>query len=86
MNYTMAKINLSPEARAAKCAYQKAWARRNPEKIQQYMTNYWERKAAEMNSPEIKARELSTKGYTQRQIAEELGISLGAVNAILNKS
>ena len=82
----MAKVNLSPEARAAKNAYQKAWAKRNPDKVRHSIESYWERKAAEMNNPEIKARELSAKGFTQRQIAEELGISLGAVNAILNKS
>lgn len=77
-------MKLSAEAKAAKCAYQKAWARRNPDKVQQYMANYWERKAAEMNTPKAKARELSANGYTQRQIADELGVSVGTVNTYLN--
>jgi hypothetical protein len=44
----MTKIKLSPEARAAKNAYQKAWAKRNPDKVRRSIENYWERKAAEM--------------------------------------
>jgi len=38
------KMTLSPEAKAARAAYQKRWAQRNPEKVRQYMANYWERK------------------------------------------
>ena len=81
----MAKMNLSPEAKAAKAAYQNEWRKRNPEKAKRYIETYWERKAAEMNSPKVKARELYAKGYTQRQIAEALEISVGTVNAYLNK-
>ena len=85
----MAKMNLSPEAKAAKAAYQNEWRKRNPEKAKRYIEIYWERKAAEMNSPKVKAqaraRELYAKGYTQRQIAEALEISVGTVNAYLNK-
>ncbi|NLO04102.1 MAG: response regulator transcription factor [Bacteroidales bacterium] len=80
----MAKSNLSPEAKAAKAAYQRAWRQRNPEKVRQHIENYWERKAAEMNTPKYKARELSANGYTQRQIAEKLGVSVGTVNTYLN--
>lgn len=81
----MSKINLSPEAKAAKAAYQNEWRKRNPEKAKRYIENYWERKAAEMNNPKAKARELYANGYTQRQIAEMLEISVGTVNAYLNK-
>ncbi|MFZ2341154.1 MAG: sigma factor-like helix-turn-helix DNA-binding protein [Bacteroidales bacterium] len=81
----MAKMNLSPEAKAAKAAYQNEWRKRNPEKVKQYIENYWERKAAEMSNPKAKARELYANGYTQRQIAEALEISVGTVNAYLNK-
>lgn len=80
----MAKINLSPEARAAKAAYQKAWAAKNPDKVRRYVESYWERKAAELNTPQVRARELSAQGLSQRQIAEELGVSVGTVNAYLN--
>lgn len=81
----MAKINLSPEAKAAKSAYQKQWARRNPDKVAKYAEAYWERKAAEMNNPKMKARELYANGYTQREIAETLGVSVGTVNTYLNR-
>ena len=78
-------MSLSQQAKAAKCAYQKAWARRNPDKVRHYIEDYWERKGAEMNDPKAMARELSVNGFTQRQISEKLGISVGTVNAILNK-
>lgn len=80
----MAKLNLSPEAKAAKAAYQKAWSARNREKVHKYLENYWERKAAELNTPQARARELAANGHTQREIAEIMGISLGRVNAYLN--
>jgi DNA-binding NarL/FixJ family response regulator len=82
----MTKIKLSPEARAAKNAYQKAWAKRNPDKVRRSIENYWERKAAEMNNPRSKARELYANGYTQREIAEKLEVSVGTVNAYLKKN
>lgn len=77
-------MELSDKARELRNGYQRQWIRKHPEKVKQYFTTYWERKAAAY-TPEVRARELHAQGYTQRQIAEELNISLGTVNNILNK-
>jgi hypothetical protein len=45
----MTKLNLSPEAKTAKAAYQKAWAAKNRDKTRQYMANYWEHKGRELS-------------------------------------
>lgn len=74
---------ISDEAKAARNAYQRAWRLKNADKMRQYTINYWEKRAATY-TPEVKARDLYAKGYTQRQIAEELSISLGTVNKYLN--
>ena len=76
---------LSEKARELRNAYQREWKLKHPEKVKQYFTDYWERKAAQY-TPELRAKELQAQGYTQRQIAEELGISLGTVNGYLNKN
>jgi len=75
-------IELSDKAREARNAYQRAWRRKNPELLKQYNIDYWERKADPVGS---KVRELSKRGLSQRQISEQLSISLGSVNAYLNK-
>jgi len=75
-------MGLTEQARAARSAYVKQWRRKNPEKLRQYMASYWERRAAKQ-TPEIKAMELHAQGYTQRQISEALGVSLGTVNNYL---
>jgi DNA-binding CsgD family transcriptional regulator len=74
-------MELSEKARLARNAYQKRFRQKNPDKIRQYNVRYWEKLASD---PSRRARELQSIGYTQRQIAEELKISLGAVNAYLN--
>jgi DNA-directed RNA polymerase specialized sigma24 family protein len=76
-------MDLSEKARQLRNAYQHEWRKKHPEKARQYNETYWERKASSY-TPADKARDLQAQGYTQRQIAEALGISLGAVNAILN--
>lgn len=76
---------ISDEAKELRNAYQKAWRKRNPEKMKEYMNSYWERKAAAY-TPEVRARELHELGYTQREIADALNMSLGSVNKILNKA
>lgn len=40
-------VELSEAARKARAEYQKEWAKNNPDKINKYRKNYWERKAQE---------------------------------------
>ena len=75
-------MELSDKARALRNAYQREWKRNNPERVKRYFKTYWEKQAAQY-TPEVRARELQAEGYTQRQIAEELNISLGTVNKLL---
>lgn len=73
---------LSEKAKELRNAYQRAYRLRNPEKLKLYTDRYWERKAASY-TPEMKARELHAQGLTQREIAGELGVSVGTVNKYL---
>lgn len=41
-------MKLSKEAREARRAYKREWAKKNPEKIRKYQIDYWERKAKDM--------------------------------------
>lgn len=77
--------NLSEQARELRNAYQRRYRKNNPEKLKQYNIRYWEKKAANY-SVEDQIRDLSLQGFTQREIAEQLNISLGTVNAYLNRS
>ena len=77
-------MELSDKAKELRNAYQNKWRRNNPDKQKQYAANYWEKKAAGY-SIVSEAKELSHQGLTQRQIAEQLNISIGTVNAYLNK-
>jgi len=78
----MAQMN--DEARKLKNAYQREWIKKNPEKIRKYTIDFWNRKAAGYSLIQ-KVCDLSQKGLSQRAIAGQLNISLGAVNAYLNK-
>ena len=73
---------LSDKAKAMKNAYNREWRRNNPDKIKEYHRRYWEKQAAAY-PPEMQIKELQAQGYTQRQIADELCISLGTVNKYL---
>jgi len=75
---------LSEAARKARNEYQRNYMKRHPDKRRKYLVDYWERKAAAV-TPEMKAKALHDAGYTQREIAEALEISLGTVNNYLNK-
>ncbi|HQO43895.1 MAG TPA: winged helix-turn-helix transcriptional regulator [Bacillota bacterium] len=75
---------LSEQARQARNNYQREYRRKHPEKLREYTRRHWEKKA-EQYTPEARARDLSSQGYTQRQIADLLNISLGAVNKYVNK-
>jgi DNA-binding NarL/FixJ family response regulator len=74
-------MELSDKARQLRNQYQRQWKRKHPEKIRQYFKNYWEGKADPIGT---KVRKVSRQGLCQRKIAEQLNISLGTVNAILN--
>ena len=39
---------MDEKAKAARRAYKRAWAQRNPDKVQQYQEAYWSRRAAEI--------------------------------------
>jgi len=74
-------MKISDEAREFRNEYQRKWRRNNPEKLKQHLINYWERKADPTGA---KVRKLSRQGLSQGAIAEQLNISLGTVNNILN--
>lgn len=40
------KIEMSPEAKEAKRAYERKWRKENPEKCRAIKQRYWEKKAA----------------------------------------
>lgn len=80
------KIKLSEEARQLKNAYAREWRRKNPAKVDQYFTGYWERKAAEQNSSETldeKVVRLNDEGFSLREIAAKTGINHVKVSRIL---
>lgn len=39
--------NMTPEAREARKAYKREWAKKNPDKIRQYQETFWNKKAQE---------------------------------------
>jgi len=75
-------MKITDEARKIRNDYQRAYRLRNPERVKQNNIAYWERKADPTGT---KVRKLSKQGLSQRQIADQLNLSLGSVNAILNK-
>ncbi|MBQ2348358.1 MAG: phosphatase [Clostridia bacterium] len=38
---------MTPEAREARKAYKREWAKKNPDKIRQYQETFWNKKAQE---------------------------------------
>lgn len=40
--------SLTEEAKKARNAYRRTWAKNNPDKVKEYTRNYWERKAQEL--------------------------------------
>lgn len=78
---------LSDKASEVKRAYYREWRRNNLDKVKASVNRYWEKKAGdpagEPLTPEAKAKALKQAGKTQREIAKELGISLGTVNRLL---
>lgn len=47
---------MDEKAKAARNAYKREWNRRNPEKVKQYQSNYWSRKAAQNKPTEAKSK------------------------------
>ena len=77
-------MELSGQAKELRNAYQRAYRLKNPDKIKQYNVRYWEKKAAS-HSIADQAKELHLLGFTQREIAQMLHISVGTVNNYLNQ-
>ena len=75
------KMKLSEQARQLRNEMMRKYRKAHRDQIREYNRRYWERKADPVGA---KVRQLSKAGLSQRQIAEQLNISLGAVNAILN--
>lgn len=76
-------MEISEKARELRNASARKYHKEHPEKIREYNRRYWERKADPVGA---RVRQLSAKGMNQREISEAVAISLGAVNAILNKT
>jgi DNA invertase Pin-like site-specific DNA recombinase len=74
-------MELSDRARELRNAAARKYRKEHPEKIREYNIFYWEKKADPVGA---NVRKLSAKGISQRNIAKQLNISLGTVNAILN--
>jgi DNA-binding NarL/FixJ family response regulator len=75
-------MELSEVARQKRNAYQREYRRKNRDKIRKYNQNYWEKQAGNVLPDQVK--KLSARGMSQREIAAELGISVGSVNQYLN--
>lgn len=57
-------FEMTEQAAAARRAYKREWARKNPEKVKQYQQNYWSRKAAETAAAETTADQTDTQSST----------------------
>lgn len=78
-------MELSKAARESRNQYMRAWKKKNKDKVRQHTKDYWERRAErELSDPVFQAKQLAKRGMSQRQIADELGLSLGTVNRYLN--
>ena len=49
---------LSEKAKAARKAYRKEWARRNPDKLKAQQERYWEKRAARMEAAKDDIRDV----------------------------
>ena len=79
-------MKLSEAARRKRNEYAREYRHKNPDKIREYNVAYWERRAErELRDPSFQAKQLAKQGYSQRQIAEYLKVSVGTVNNLLNK-
>jgi hypothetical protein len=79
-------MKLSEAARKARNEYNRKWRLKNPDKVKQYFQDYWERKAAELNSGESledKINRLHNEGFSLREIAAKVGINHVKVSRIL---
>lgn len=78
-------MKLTDEARQAKNAYQREYNRKNPDKVKQYIADYWERKAGRINTGTIEDRisRMYNAGLSLREIASKIGINHVKVSRIL---
>lgn len=77
-------MELSEKARQLRNENARIWRKNNPDKVREYNSIYWERKAAAYTDSQ-RAKDLKAKGLKQREIACIMNISLGTVNGYLNK-
>ncbi len=76
---------MNKEAMQAQRDYVNNWRKKNPEKVKQYREAYWTKKAgANTQTKQEKALNLRSAGLTQREIAKQMGVSVGTVNRWLN--
>lgn len=47
---------MTEEAKEARRAYRREWAKKNPEKVQEYARRYWEKKAQEERQNDPKGK------------------------------
>ena len=57
----------------------------NPDKIKKYNHEYWERKATQVESIEVRVKELHQQGFSLREIGARVGINHMKVSRILKK-
>ncbi len=50
---------MNEEARKARNAWRREWAKKNPDKVKEYNERYWSKKAAEMKAAEEAAAQAS---------------------------
>jgi hypothetical protein len=79
-------MELSDKARQLKNQYAREYKRKHPEKVREYMRRYWERRASQLSDPVFQVKVLHDDGYTQREIAQQLDLSLGFVNKAVNST
>ena len=68
-----ADYNMTQEAREARKAYKREWARKHPDKIRQYQETFWNKKAQEAAAAAEANTETATEeGQTKINIANYL--------------
>lgn len=76
---------MSPEAKRAAAEYQRNWKQKNPDKVRQYIVNYWERKAKEPRNIEKLVMDLHNQGKSLREIGQTIELSHMKVKRMLQR-
>jgi DNA-directed RNA polymerase specialized sigma subunit len=78
-------MKMSDEARKAYNQHQRNWKRKNPDKVRQYIVNYWERKAKQPQNIEKLVVDLHYQGKSLRDIGQAVGLSHMKVKRMLQR-